>query len=644
MKFRDSSRPTIRWIAAASVLTTCAGMAVLAGPAASAAAAAAASCSPAGSTGFTASVVATPAQTITGSVDATGCNLGIYIGPGVTGVTVNNATVSNATDHAILAEETSNVTVENNTISNDGTNPNPKVAGDDAIFFAGVSNSTITGNTVSGDDAGGTRVADDGPVDPAAPNAGPSQQVPSVNVTVSNNKYSSVYGGCAIVVASFNSGPGVQDITVTGNTITGAIAKFGPFGPVIGQIVLAGDGVGAQLQNVSVTNNTVTQSVPTGIVLHANAPGDVINGTDIAGNTLSLNNWGKTNGGPEPTAIALEAEAIPGPAAPMITNTTISANKISSEYYGVWLSSSSQISNLGFGNGTITQTNSISGAAFPLYTRPATGAGAFLASASGAVTTSGGVHNFGSATKLTAPVVGLAASRDSGGYWLAGRDGNVYALGDAGLQSPFAPTSLPAEHITPARPIIGIVPTADSSGGIGAGTGGLGYWLFSSSGGVFNFGDAPFKGSTGNLRLNAPVVGMAATADGAGYWLVAADGGVFNFGDAAFFGSLGAKKINKPIVAIIPTTDGHGYALISAGGGVFNFGDSAFAGSLGNQHLSAPIVGARSAAGPGYWMVDANGKVYNFGSASPIAGPAKPLAGPVTGFDISGEYPMNVAG
>jgi hypothetical protein len=37
--------------------------------------------------------------------------------------------------------------------------------------------------------------------------------------------------------------------------------------------------------------------------------------------------------------------------------------------------------------------------------------------------------------------------------------------------------------------------------------------------------------------VNQPVVGMAATPDGHGYWLVAADGGVFSFGDAPFRGS-----------------------------------------------------------------------------------------------------------
>ena len=37
-------------------------------------------------------------------------------------------------------------------------------------------------------------------------------------------------------------------------------------------------------------------------------------------------------------------------------------------------------------------------------------------------------------------------------------------------------------------------------------------------------GDATFNGSMGGTRLNAPVVGIAATPDGTGYWLAAADG------------------------------------------------------------------------------------------------------------------------
>ncbi|MGH9282756.1 MAG: FG-GAP repeat domain-containing protein, partial [Acidimicrobiales bacterium] len=74
-----------------------------------------------------------------------------------------------------------------------------------------------------------------------------------------------------------------------------------------------------------------------------------------------------------------------------------------------------------------------------------------------------------------------------------------------------------------------------------AGTGG--YWLLARDGGIFAFCDAKFFGSTGALRLNQPIVGMAATPSGQGYWLVAADGGIFSFGDAAFHGSTGDIKL-----------------------------------------------------------------------------------------------------
>jgi hypothetical protein len=77
-----------------------------------------------------------------------------------------------------------------------------------------------------------------------------------------------------------------------------------------------------------------------------------------------------------------------------------------------------------------------------------------------------------------------------------------------------------------------------------------GYWLVASDGGVFSFGDAGFFGSTGNLTLNKPVVGMAATPDGGGYWLVASDGGVFSFGDPGFFGSTGNLSLNHPVVGM----------------------------------------------------------------------------------------------
>src|SRR5579883_2159800 len=249
-----------RIASAASAVALLGGSALVVGGLAGAGPAAAASCVPAGSTGFTAAMVATTGQSITGTVDATGCNLGIYIPPGATGVTVTAATVSNATDHAVLAEDTSNVTVTGSTFTNNGTDPNPDVAGDDAVFFAGVTNGSITNNTFNNDYAGGTRVADYGAVDGAAPNPGPATQVPSTNVTVSGNTYTNIYGGCAALVAVYNAGTGASGVTFTGNTITGNVGQFGPHGPMVGQIVIADDAVGATISGVTLTGNTITGS------------------------------------------------------------------------------------------------------------------------------------------------------------------------------------------------------------------------------------------------------------------------------------------------------------------------------------------------------------------------------------------------
>ncbi len=66
-------------------------------------------------------------------------------------------------------------------------------------------------------------------------------------------------------------------------------------------------------------------------------------------------------------------------------------------------------------------------------------------------------------------------------------------------------------------------------------------------------------GSTGNIKLNQPIVGMAATPDGRGYWMVASDGGIFNFGDAQFDGSAGGQGITNAIGIAIT-----GYSTLQA--------------------------------------------------------------------------------
>ncbi len=150
-----------------------------------------------------------------------------------------------------------------------------------------------------------------------------------------------------------------------------------------------------------------------------------------------------------------------------------------------------------------------------------------------------------------------------------------------------------------------------------------GYWQVASDGGIFTFGAAQFYGSTGSIRLNKPVVGMAATPDGKGYWLVASDGGIFAYGDAQFHGSTGSMVLNKPIVGMVPTVDGGGYWLIASDGGVFAFGDAPFLGSTGANAPPYPITAAAPGyLGGGYWVVDANGQVFNYGDAPPEGSPS----------------------
>ncbi|MGH9283925.1 MAG: hypothetical protein ACRD0S_13435, partial [Acidimicrobiales bacterium] len=172
------------------------------------------------------------------------------------------------------------------------------------------------------------------------------------------------------------------------------------------------------------------------------------------------------------------------------------------------------------------------------------------------------------------------------GYWLAGEDGGVFALGNAAFHGSTGGLKL-------RKPIVGVAATPS----------GKGYWLVASDGGVFAFGDAIYRGSMGGGALNAPIVGMAPSPTGNGYWLAAADGGVFAFGDARFSGSMASTRLKAPIVGVSATPGGRGYRLVAADGGVFAFGDAAFYGSTGALTLKAPIVAVRTTtSGRGYHL------------------------------------------
>jgi Pro-kumamolisin, activation domain/IPT/TIG domain len=185
------------------------------------------------------------------------------------------------------------------------------------------------------------------------------------------------------------------------------------------------------------------------------------------------------------------------------------------------------------------------------------------------------------------------------GYRFVASDGGVFDFGDAGFWGSTGSTHLNA-------PVVGMADTPSTNG----------YWLVASDGGIFTYGDARFFGSMGGRHLNKPIVGMAATPDGGGYWLVASDGGIFSFGNATFFGSTGGTSLNKPIVGMAATPDGGGYWLVASDGGIFAYGDAQFYGSTGSLRLNSPVVGmAAGPGGNGYWLVASDGGIFAYGSA-----------------------------
>jgi hypothetical protein len=315
----------------------------------------AASCSPAGDTGLTAAVVANSNQVITGIINAAGCDIGIYVGPGID-VVIANATVTRANDHGILVQDTAYTVIENSLITANGIAPHPAcpfgtastpskpcIANNYEVLLVGTSHALVKGNTVSFNPAdGGIAVADDGPVNPGAPNPGTPHQ--SVANIVTNNLIENNIPGCGILVASYNSGPsaGAVGNIVTWNLVLGSTPDVGPYN---GQIVMAANAPNTAITDTIISDNIVDGSMLPGIAVHANAPGDVISHTTIENNLISNNGYyppsfaspNTPTGSNGTVGISLVAEAAPGmPSPPTVTGTSIVSNTILNDKYGVW--------------------------------------------------------------------------------------------------------------------------------------------------------------------------------------------------------------------------------------------------------------------------------------------------------------------
>ncbi len=230
------------------------------------------------------------------------------------------------------------------------------------------------------------------------------------------------------------------------------------------------------------------------------------------------------------------------------------------------------------------------------YVGPVAPAGYWLYTARGSVYPSASTPSFGSPASRrvrTKSIVGMASTPDGRGYWLVSSSGRTYDFGDA------ARVGANAHH----HLVAGIA--ADPRGG---------FWLFSSTGSVYRSTGA---GSYGSLHGATPgsIVGMASTWDGRGYWLVSSTGWVYPFGDAG----RRAFDIHRRLAGIVADPHG-GYWLYSNSGNVYRAGGARSFGSLPTYRIRTSAVAGMASTwdGGGYWLVSSSGRVYSFGDAAKL--------------------------
>ncbi len=204
------------------------------------------------------------------------------------------------------------------------------------------------------------------------------------------------------------------------------------------------------------------------------------------------------------------------------------------------------------------------------------------------------------ATTTTLPKPPTTPPAAGGGYWLVTSAGSVFSYGDAFLYGSVSSGQLNGGTV------VAIAATSD----------GLGYWLASSTGQVFAFGDAHGHGSVGKKRLSGTIIAFQPTTSGDGYWMVSSTGRVYAFGKAHNYGSVKKKQLNGTITAFATSAGGKGYWLVSSAGPVYAFGKAGHYGGLPARKRSATVVDlVTSASRRGYWLLTSAGRVYAFGRA-----------------------------
>lgn len=220
---------------------------------------AAPTCTPTGffrdSINMTAAVI-NPSSPVTGAVDATGCNIGVYFGPGHNG-SVNGATISGSNYYGVVVQK-ANVDVENSNIHNIGENP---LNGDQhgvGIYYA-----TVAG-LANGDCTTG-----------------------STQGNIENNSISTYQKGGIAAVCTGTS------VAISNNIVQGQ----GPVNYIAQNGIEVGEGADAQVTGNIVTGNSYTgnnQAASGGILVFGGPcySGDYTTGIKISKNTVILNDVG----------------------------------------------------------------------------------------------------------------------------------------------------------------------------------------------------------------------------------------------------------------------------------------------------------------------------------------------------------------
>lgn len=260
------------------------------------------------------------------TIDATGLDNGILVeGAGASGTHVQGFTVENAKYEGILVSNSSDISIDQNTITDNDQGasaseltgeckPQNQVPGDcgEGLHLQAVTDSQVMDNNVS-DNVGGILVSDD---------TGPSH-----NNVISQNVIKNNAEDCGITMPSHNpqamtdpSKGGVYHNTVVGNdSEDNGGAGIGMFASAPGT---------ASYDN-RVAYNTVKGNGEGGINIHSHAPNQNVSGNVIVNNTIAGNGTDPDSASNGPNGISLLSAVDP-------QSDTIAGNWFSNETYGIW--------------------------------------------------------------------------------------------------------------------------------------------------------------------------------------------------------------------------------------------------------------------------------------------------------------------